>query len=199
VIANYTTGNSVTVSGLLWTFYLLAQYPETEARLHAELDSMLDSRLPTAADLTRLEYTRMVIAESMRLYPPAWTIGRRVVRDYELDGVRMPIGSLVLVSPYVVQRDERYFAQPTRFDPERWTAEAMAERPAYSYVPFSGGPRSCLGEHVAWMEMVLLLATLAQRWRLRLQPGYPLELLPLISLRPRYGMRMRVESRGRAP
>ena len=198
-IANYTTGNSVTVSGLLWTWYMLARHADVEASLHAELDSVLNGRQATATDLPRLSYTRMVIAESIRLYPPAWTIGRRLVTDYELGGVHMPARSLVLVSPFVVQRDERYFVQPTQFDPERWAAHATSKRPEYAYIPFSAGPRSCLGEHLAWQEMVLLLATVAQRWRLRLLPGYPVELLPLISLRPRYGMPMRVEARTTAP
>jgi cytochrome P450 len=137
----------------------------------------------------------MVIAESMRLYPPAWTIGRRVIQNYALAGVHMPAGSLVLVSPYVMHRDRRYFAEPLRFDPKRWTPEATASRPEFSYFPFSAGPRSCLGEHLAWMEMQLIVAAIAQRWRLRLELGYPLELLPLIALRPKYGMRMKAEPR----
>jgi cytochrome P450 len=194
-IANVTTGNAVTVSGLLWTFYLLAQHANVEARLHAELDTILADRLPGVEDLPKLQYTRMVIAESMRLYPPAWTIGRRVIQDYALAGVHMPAGSLVLVSPYVMHRDRRYFAEPLRFDPKRWTPEATASRPEFSYFPFSAGPRSCLGEHLAWMEMQLIVAAIAQRWRLRLEPGFPLELLPLISLRPKYGMRMKAEAR----
>jgi cytochrome P450 len=194
-VANYTTGNAVTVSGLLWTFYLLAQHPEAEARLHAELDSVLAGRLPCVEDLPRLEYTRRLIAEAMRLYPPAWTIGRRVAQDYAIDGVRLPAGSLVLVSPYVMHRDRRYFAEPLRFDPERWTPQASASRPRFSYFPFSAGPRSCLGEHLAWMTMQLVVAAIAQQWRLRLVLGYPLELLPLLALRPKYGMRMHAESR----
>jgi cytochrome P450 len=194
-IANITTGNAVTVSGLLWTFYLLAQHADVEAQLHAELDTILADRLPCVEDLPKLQYTRMLIAEAMRLYPPAWTIGRRVIQDYAIDDVHLPAGSLVLVSPYVTHRDRRYFTDPLRFDPERWTPTAVAGRPAFSYFPFSAGPRSCLGEHLAWMEMQLIVAAIAQRWRLRLEPGFPLELLPLISLRPKYGMRMKAEAR----
>ncbi len=194
-IASCTTGNAVTVSGLLWTFYLIAQHPEAEARMHAEVDSVLADRPPSVEDLPRLEYTRMLIAESMRLYPPAWTIGRRVVQDYAIDGILLPAGSLALVSPYVMHRDRRYFQEPLSFEPERWTPEATASRPEFSYFPFSIGPRSCLGEHLAWIEMQLVVAAIAQRWRLRLQPGFPLQLLPLIALRPKYGMRMRVEPR----
>ena len=194
-IASCTTGNAVTASGLLWTFYLLAQHPEAEARLHAEVDGVLADRLPSVEDLHRLEYTRMLIAESMRLYPPAWTIGRRVVQDYSIDGIQLPAGSLVLVSPYVMHRDRRYFSEPLQFDPERWTPRSTADRPEFSYLPFSAGPRSCLGEHLAWMEMQLVVAAIAQRWRLRLLPGFPLELLPLIALRPKYGLRMQAEPR----
>ena len=194
-IANITTGNAVTVSGLLWTFYLLAQHPDVEARLHTELDAVLADRLPGVDDLPKLEYTRMLISEAMRLYPPAWTIGRRVIQDYAIGGVHLPADSLVLVSPYVMHRDRRYFAEPLRFDPERWTPAAISARPVFSYLPFSAGPRSCLGEHLAWMEMLLVVAAIAQRWRLRLELGYPLELLPLISLRPKYGMRMHAEPR----
>jgi cytochrome P450 len=194
-VANYTTGNAVTVSGLLWTFYLLAQHPWAEARLHAELDDVLADRLPSVEDLPKLKYTRMLIAESMRLYPPAWTIGRRVVQSYSIAGVSLPAGSLVLISPYVMHRDARYFPEPLRFDPERWTPEATASRPRSAYFPFSAGPRSCLGEHLAWIEMQLVVATIAQRWRLQLMLGYPLELLPLIALRPKYGMRMQAQPR----
>ncbi len=194
-VASCTTGNAVTASGLLWTFYLLAQHPEAEARLHAEVDDVLADRLPAVEDLPGLQYTRRVIAESMRLYPPAWTIGRRVVQDYSIAGVRLPAGALVVVSPYVVQRDRRYYSEPLRFDPERWTPEAIAKRPEFSYVPFSAGPRSCLGEHLAWIEMQLVVAAIARRWRVRLEPGYPLQLLPRIALRPKYGMRVHVESR----
>jgi cytochrome P450 len=194
-IANYTTGNAVTVSGLLWTLYLLAQQPEAEARFFAEVDGVLAGRLPTLDDLPKLEYVRMVIAESMRLYPPAWTIGRRAIQDYSIAGVHMPAGSLVLVSPYVTQRDARYFTDPLRFDPDRWTPEATSARPTFSYFPFSAGPRSCLGEHLAMMTMQLVITTIGQRWKLKLSPGYPLELLPLISLRPKYGMRMKAEAR----
>jgi cytochrome P450 len=194
-IANYTTGNAVTVSGLLWTFYLLAQQPDAEARLYAEVDTVLAGRLPTLADLPKLDFVRRMIAESMRLYPPAWTIGRRAIQDYSIAGVHIPAGSLVLVSPYVTQRDARYFTDPLRFDPDRWTPEATSARPTFSYLPFSAGPRSCLGEHLAMMTMQLVVATIAQRWKLNLSPGYPLELLPLISLRPKYGMRMKAEAR----
>jgi cytochrome P450 len=196
VIANYTTGNAVTVSGLLWTWYLLAKYPVAEAQLHAEVDDVLKGKLPTVDDLPRLTYTRAAIKEAMRLYPPAWTIGRRVMQDYELGDFLLPAGSIILLSPYVTQRDARFFTDPLEFTPQRWMSPpADPPQGGLSYFPFSAGPRGCLGEHLAWMEMVLLVATLAQRWRLRLSPGYPLQLLPLIALRPKFGMHMRLEKR----
>jgi cytochrome P450 len=163
--------------------------------LHCELDSALEGRLPGAADVPRLRYTEMVFAEAMRLYPPAWTIGRRAMSDYEIDGYTLPSGSILLLSPYVMQHDARYFPEPFKFNPERWTQEARDSRPKFSYFPFGGGPRVCIGEPFAWMEGVLLIATIAQQWRLRLAPGHRVEHSPLITLRPKYGMRMMTNRR----
>jgi cytochrome P450 len=134
----------------------------------------------------------------MRLFPPAWTIGRRAIQDYAVDGYLLPAGSLILVSPYVTQRDKRYFPEPNLFDPDRWSGAPASARQSFSYFPFSGGPRGCLGEHLAWMELVLLVATLRQRGRLRLVPDHALALRPLIALRPKGGMRMRWERRSAA-
>ncbi len=194
LLAMYTTGNAVLVSGLLWTWYALAQHPAAEAQLQAEVDAVLQGKLATTDDVPRLTYTRAAISEAMRLYPPAWVIARRVTQDYVLGDFWLPAGSIVLVSPYVTQRDARFFPNPLEFTPERWLGGNGAG-PGLTYLPFSAGPRGCLGEQLAWMEMVLLVATLAQRWRLRLLPGYPLQLLPLIALRPKYGMHMRLERR----
>ena len=166
-----------------------------EARLHAEIDSALGGRLPTADDLPLLPYTRMVLAESMRLYPPAWILGRRALGPFEANGYEIPPRSIVLMSPYVTQRDARWFPDPERFDPERFSPERQAERPKFAYFPFGGGPRVCVGEQFAWMEGVILLATIAQRWRLRLVRDHPVALQPIITLRPKYGMAMRLESR----
>ena len=137
-----------------------------------------------------MKYAEMVLAESMRLYPRAWALGRLALNDCEVGGYVVPRKSLVLMSQYVMHHDPRYFPDPLRFDPERWTFAAREPRPQFSYFPFGGGPRRCIGEGFAWMEGILLLATIAQRWRLRLVPNHPVALKPLITLRPKYGMRM---------
>jgi len=137
----------------------------------------------------------MVFAESMRLYPPAWVIGRRALEDYAIDSNIIPARSVILMSPYVMHHDPRYFPDPFKFEPARWTTEAREARHKFTYFPFGGGPRVCIGESFAWMEGVLLLATLAQRWRLRLVPNHTVVPQPLITLRPKYGMRMQVEPR----
>ena len=191
----FLAGHETTANALTWTWYLLSQHEEVETKLHAEIDAVLGGRLPTVDDVPRLRYTEMVFAESMRLYPPAWAIGRLAVTDYEVGGYRVPARSLVLLSQYVMHRDARYFPDPERFDPERWTTEAREARPQYSYFPFGGGPRRCIGEGFAWLEGILLIATLAQRWRLRLVPDHPVELKPVITLRPKHGMRMTVSRR----
>jgi cytochrome P450 len=159
-------GHETTANALSWTWYLLAQNAEAESKLHAELDEVLDHgrRLPTVEDLPRLRYTEMVVAESMRLYPPAWVVGRLAVKDYAARDYMIHTGSLVLLSQYVTHRDARFFPAPERFDPERWTPQARESRPAYSYFPFGGGARRCIGEGFAWMEGVLLTASIASRW-----------------------------------
>jgi len=135
----------------------------------------------------------------MRLYPPAWAVGRMAKAAFELNGVEIGAGSICIASPYVMHRDPRWFPDPERFDPERWTPEARDDRPKFSYFPFGGGARVCIGERFAWMEGVLLIATLAQKWKLRLEPGQRVEPLPLITLRTKYGMRMRIEPRVKEP
>jgi cytochrome P450 len=191
----FLAGHETTANALTWTWYLVSQHPEVEEKLHAEIDAVLADRLPTADDVAQLRYTRMVLSEAIRLYPPAWAMGRRVLGDYEVPPYRIPANSLIFLSPYVMHHDPRYFPNPDAFDPQRWTAEAQVERPKFSYFPFGGGPRQCIGEGFAWMEGVLLIATLAQRWRLRLVPGHPVALQPLVTLRPKYGMRMVAERR----
>ncbi|HYN85426.1 MAG TPA: cytochrome P450 [Pyrinomonadaceae bacterium] len=194
----FLAGHETTANALTWTWYLLSQHPEVEARLHAELDEVLEGgRLPTAEDLPRLRYAEMVLAESMRLYPPAWAVGRLTVEEHEAGGYRIPRGSLVLLSQYVMHRDARYFPEPERFDPERWTPEARQARPQFSYFPFGGGPRRCIGEGFAWMEAALVLATIARRWRMRVPGGQRVELQPRITLRPgRGGVPVTLERRG---
>src|SRR5687768_17837031 len=191
----FLAGHETTANALTWTWYLLSQHPDAEARLHAEVDSVLSGRLPTFDDLPQLPYTRMVLAEAMRLYPPAWAIGRRAIKPYEANGYTVPAGSVILMCQYIMHRDARFFPEPERFDPERWTPTAQAERPKFSYFPFGGGARVCIGEQFAWMEGILLLATMAQQWRMRLVPEQMIDLQPLITLRPKYGMKMTLTRR----
>jgi cytochrome P450 len=184
----FLAGHETTANALTWAWYLLAQNPEAEATLHAELDRVLEGgRPPTVEDLTALRYTEMVVAETMRLYPPAWAIGRLAVEDHEVGGYRIPRGSLVLVSQYVMHRDPRFFPEPERFDPARFAPEAKEARPQFSYFPFGGGVRRCIGEGFAWTEAVLVLAALARRWQMRLAPGHTAEAQPRITLRPGKG------------
>ena len=188
-------GHETMALALTWTWYSLAQHPNAEAELHAEIDKVLAGRSPCLADVAELHYTKMVLTESMRLYPPSWCLARYVARDYAVDGYKIPAGSILIMSPYVMHRDPRYFPDASRFDPQRWTPEARSARPQYSYFPFGGGPRSCVGEGLAWTQGILLVATLAQRWRMRLVPGRAVTPNPVITLRPKHGMPMIVEKR----
>jgi cytochrome P450 len=184
VITIFLAGYETVANALTWTWMLLGQNPEAEARMHAEIDAALGGRTPTLDDLPRLKYTEMVFAESMRLYPPAWAMGRQATRDIEVGPYKLPEGSYLFFSQYIMQRSAEQFPDPLRFDPERFTAEAKAGRPKFAYFPFGGGNRQCIGEAFAWMEGILLLATVAQRWRLRLVPGQKIGLAPKITLRP---------------
>ncbi len=190
VMTMLLAGHETTATLLTWTWYLLSQHPTVETQLHAELDTVLAGRLPTVEHIPQLRYTRMVLAEAMRLYPPAWVIGRRTIEAYEVGGYVLPPNTNVIMSPYVIHHDARFYPDPERFDPQRWTPEAEAARPPFTYFPFGAGARQCIGEGFAWMEGILTLATLAQYWQLRLVPGHPVALRPLITLRPKHGMRM---------
>lgn len=194
----FLAGHETTANALTWTWYLLSQNPDVEARMHAEIDSVLKGKLPTAEDVARLRYTEMVFAEAMRLYPPAWLIGRRALSDYQIDKYKLPARSIILMSPYVMQHDARYYPDPFKFDPERWKPEAKEARPKFSYFPFGGGPRVCIGEPFAWMEGVLLIATIAQKWQMRLAASQQIAMQPMITLRPKFGMRMQMERREEA-
>jgi cytochrome P450 len=191
----FLAGHETTANALTYMWYLLAQDPGAQARLHAEVDAVLGDRLPGFDDLPKLPYTRMVMAEAMRLYPPAWVVGRAALGDFEAGGYTIPAGSTVFLSQWVMHHDPRFYPEPYRFDPQRWTAEAEAARPKFSYFPFSAGPRMCIGDQFAWTEGILALATLARRWQPRLVPGFELALQPLITLRPRYGVPMILERR----
>lgn len=184
----FLAGHETTANALTWTWYLLARHPEVERALHRELDSVLGGRLPTPGDYGRLPYTEMVLAESMRLYPPAWGIGRYSLEDVRIGEWTVPKDALVIVSQYVTHRDPRFWPHPETFDPLRFAPDAKAARPKMAYFPFGAGPRICIGESFAWMEGVLLLATIAQRWRF--ERGADVEPVALITLRPGAPMRM---------
>jgi cytochrome P450 len=191
----FLAGHETTANALMWTWYLLGGAPEVEATLHAEVDCVLQGRLPAIGDLASLQQVERVVTEAMRLYPPAWIIGRRAIDAYPLGEYVAPPRSILVMSPYIMQRDPRFYADAERFDPDRWTPEFRAGLPRFAYFPFGGGPRQCIGESFAWMELILLVATISQRWRLRLVPGHPVVPQPLITLRAKHGMRMTVERR----
>ena len=188
-------GHETTSNTLSWTLWLLARHPEAEARLHAELDEALGGRAPEVADAERLPYARNVIQEAMRVMPPVWSVGRRARQDLELGGYFVPEGAMLSMSQWVVQRDGRFFPDPLAFTPERWADGLERRLPRYAYFPFGGGPRVCIGENFARMEAVLLLASIAQRYRLRLPEGETVTAEPSITLRPRGGLKMVLEAR----
>ena len=193
----FLAGHETTANALMWTWYLLSENPGVAAKFYDEVDHVLQGRLPTFDDLPRLKYTEGVFAEALRLYPPAWVIGRRVKTEYAIGAYKIPARAILMISPWVVHRDPRWFPDPERFDPERW-AEGSFEnenRPKFSYFPFGGGTRVCIGERFAWMEGILLLAAIAQKWRFKLVPGHPVATNALITLRAKHGMQMVAEQR----
>jgi len=236
----FLAGHETTANALTWTWHLLSENPEVEAKLHEELDRVLGNtergarseesepgavatgffpdpkseiqnpksngtlaygrvparRLPVVDDIPRLNYTEAVIAESMRLFPPAWTLGRLAIEEHEYGGYRMPKGSLVLASQFLIHHDARFWPEPEKFRPERWLEQPVKDAgQKYIYFPFGGGVRRCIGEGFAWTEAILLLATIARKWKLRRVPDQKVGLQPMITLRPKYGMRMRLETR----
>jgi cytochrome P450 len=191
IMTLFLAGHETTAVSLSWTWYLLAQHPEVEARLVEELRSVLGGRWPTVADLPRLRYTEMVVTESMRLYPPAYTITRRVVEPPLTVGPHAIAPETVLVmSQWVVHRDRRWFDEPGAFQPDRWEHDLAKRLPRYAYFPFGGGPRLCIGNTFALMEATLLLATIAQRFRFRLAPGAAVTPMLSVTLRPAEGLPM---------
>jgi cytochrome P450 len=195
IITIFLAGYETVANALTWTWLLLAQNSEAAQRFYDEIDQVLKGRLPTLEDLPQLRYTEMVFAESMRIYPPAWAMGRQSTAPLALGPYRFPAKTYFFFSQYVMQRDPEYFPDPLRFDPERFTPEAKAARPRFAYFPFGGGGRQCIGESFAWMEGVLILATIAQKWRLTLLPDQQIDVQPKITLRPKYPIHMRVEAR----
>jgi cytochrome P450 len=194
ILTIFLAGYETTANALTWTWLLLAQNPEPAARFYEEIDRVLNGRLATLEDLPQLRYTEQVFAESMRLYPPAWAMGRQSTAPFSLGQYHFPAETYFFFSQYIIQRSERYYPDPLRFDPDRFTPQNKAGRPRFAYFPFGGGGRQCIGEAFAWMEGVLLLATIGQRWRMELLPG-PIEVQPKITLRPKFPIRMRLHAR----
>ncbi len=188
-------GHETTAVTLSWTWYLLSAHPEAEARPHDELERVLGGRPATFGDLAALGYTRRVIDEALRLSPPAWAMGREALAEDEIAGQRVPRGAAVFVSPWVMHRHPDHWEDPERFDPDRFLPERSRGRPRYAYFPFGGGPRHCIGDQFALLELPLVLARVAQRYRRRLVPGQDVTPYPLFTLRPRQGIRMTLEAR----
>jgi cytochrome P450 len=199
IVTLFLAGHETTANTLNWTWMLLARHPEVEANLHAELDAVLDGRPPTLADLKALPYTEMVIKESLRLYPPAWMYSRQAARDTVVAGYAIQAGTTVAINAYGAHRDPKIWPEAEAFIPERFSAGREADIPRYAYVPFGGGPRICVGSAFAMMEAQLMLATVAARYRLTLDPGQRVEMLPLITLNPKGGLPMTVRARRTAP
>jgi cytochrome P450 len=194
-ITLFLAGYETTSNAMSWTWMLLSQNPEVEAKLHEELDTVLGGRAPTFADLPKLKYTEWVIKESLRLYPPAHAVGRQAMADVEIGGYTIPEKSIVFIYPYIVHRNPRWFPEPEAFKPERWANDYEKQIPKYAYFPFGGGPRICIGNQFALMEARLILATIAQHYRVRVQAAQPIKPEPLITLRPGGGVPAKLEIR----
>ena len=194
-ITIFLAGHETTANALSWTWMLLAQNPEVEAKLHAELDAVLQGRAPSLDDVAKLTYSGHVITESLRLYPPAWGMARIAIEDAEIGGYPIPKGCGVSLAQWVVHRDPRWFEAPLEFRPERWEGDLLKRLPRFAYFPFGGGPRQCIGNNFAVMEAVLLLATIARRFRIRLVAGKEIVPAASITLRPKTGIWGEIEAR----
>jgi cytochrome P450 len=211
VMTIFLAGHETTANALTWTLYLLSQHPTVGDKLYDELCYVLGNNdkesssngnsnskiVPVIEDVSKLEYTEKVFRESMRLYPPAWTIGRQAIDDYKVDKYVIPAGSIILMSQYVMHHNPRYYTDPDLFYPDRWSKELKSHLPRFSYFPFGGGIRGCIGEPFAWLEGILLIATICNQWKMHHDTTHKVELKPLITLRPKYGMRMRLEVRNK--
>lgn len=195
ILTLFAAGHETTANGLTWTWYLLSEHPEVRDRLEAEIDATLGGRTPAYEDLERMPYGRMVFEEALRLYPPAFALNRVALAPDRIGPVEIRAGDLVSISPYVTHRNPKLWPDPERFDPDRFLPNAVAKRPKFAYFPFGGGPRICIGNNFAMIEARLALATLAQRYRLSLVDGHPVVPYGRVTLRPRYGLKMRVEER----
>jgi cytochrome P450 len=195
VMTLFLAGHETTALTLAWSWYLLGTHPEAEKKFHAELDRVLGGRPPTAADLPRLKFTEQIAKESMRLYPPAYGLGREAINDCEICGYHVPKGTQVFLFQWATQRDSRFYDEPEAFRPERWTEEFVERLPKYAYFPFGGGPRVCIGASFAMMEIILCLATIGQKFRLEIDQDHPVSIFPAMSLRPKDGIKVVVRSR----
>ena len=195
VMTLFLAGHETTALTLSWSFYLLGLNPDCEQMFHGELDEVLGNRPPSFSDLPQLQYTEKIAKEAMRLYPPAFGVGRQAIEDCEIGGYRIPRNAQVFAFQWVTQRDARYFDEPAKFKPERWNEEAANCLPKYAYFPFGGGPRACIGNTFAMMEIVLVLAAIGQKFRLPLAKDHDVELWPAMSLRPKNGIKVVVERR----
>ncbi len=193
VMTLFLAGHETTAVALSWTLYLLSQHPEVEAKLRSELDEVLGGRAPTLSDLPQLAYTRMVLDESLRLYPPAWVTERKALSEDEISGFHIPAGTTVVISPYATHRHPQFWPDAEIFDPERFQAGCSAGRPRYAYFPFGGGPRQCIGNSFALLEAQIILAAIIQRYRLEFAPGWKVMPEPLVTLRPKGGLWMMVK------
>ena len=193
VVTIFFAGHETTAASMAWAFYLLSEHPDVEERVRAEVQAVLNGRIPTSADLPRLAYTQRVIQEVLRLYPAAYLFAREAVHDDVINGYPIPPKTLIFITPYITHRDPRYWPDPERFDPDRFEPEQVASRPRHIYYPFGEGPHVCIGNNFALMEMQLILASALQRFRLKLVPHHPIALKPEATLRPKHGMKMTVE------
>ena len=195
VMTLFLAGHETTALTLAWSWYLLGTNPDTERKFHAELDEVLGGRAATMADLPRLKFTEQIAKESMRLYPPAFGLGREAINDCEIGGYRVPAGTQVFMFQWATQRDSRFFDEPEAFRPERWTEDFVEQLPRYAYFPFGGGPRACIGASFAMMEIILSLAAIGQEFRLELDGDHPVSIFPAMSLRPKDGIKVLIKSR----
>ena len=196
IMTLFLAGHETTANALTWTLYLISQNPQVEDKIIEEIKQVLENkRRPAVEDIPKFQYLRNVFTESLRLYPPAWAIGREAIDSVVIGDYTIPPGSVVIMSQYITHRDPRFFADPTEFVPERWSSEMKSNLPKFAFFPFGGGSRVCMGEPLAWMEGILLLVTLLRYWKLELLPEHPVVLSPLITLRPKYGMKMIVKRR----
>jgi cytochrome P450 len=198
VMTIFLAGHETTANALTWTFYLLSTHPAIDARLQKEIYPIFSNKTDISFDndiQQQLEYTTKVLTESMRLYPPAWALGRQAINDCKIGKYIIPSGSIILMSQYVMHRNPLYFPEPNTFYPDRWTDEFKKNLPRFCYFPFGGGIRSCVGEPFAWMEAILITAIISRLWKINNTPSNKVVLKPLITLRPKYGMHMKITRR----